>query len=112
MTGFTGILNTPLLSRWPFIDEYILPGTGYIEGFDATADSATISITSASQTLYDLSIVYSAPYGTKATTVVLNGAGGSQISLEETTSWTTVSAGQVLLNAGTNTISIQSNWGW
>ena len=67
---------------------------------------------STSQALYDLSIVYSAPYGTKVTAIILNGAGGSQVTLEETTEWKTVPAGQVLLNAGTNTIAIQANWGW
>ena len=44
--------------------------------------------------------------------MVLNSAGGSQVSLPATTAWTTVSAGQVLLNAGSNTIQIQSNWGY
>lgn len=42
----------------------------------------------------------------------MNSAGGSQVSLPSTTTWTTVSAGQVLLAAGANTIEIQNNWGW
>ena len=52
------------------------------------------------------------PYGDKYTNVVLNGAGGSQVSLPATTNWTTVSAGQVLLKVGVNEIQIQNNWGW
>lgn len=43
---------------------------------------------------------------------MLNSAGGSQVSLPATTLWTTVPAGQVLLNTGSNTIEIQNNWGW
>jgi mannan endo-1,4-beta-mannosidase len=57
-------------------------------------------------------LTYNGPYGDKFTYVVLNNAGGSQVSLPATTTWTTVSAGQVLLTAGTNTIEIQNNWGW
>ncbi|EPS43163.1 hypothetical protein H072_2864 [Dactylellina haptotyla CBS 200.50] len=87
-------------------------GTGYIEGFDTAGDEIKFTVTAASQALYDLQIVYNGPYGDKYTTVVLNGAGGGQVSLPATTTWVTVSAGQVLLNAGSNTIQIQNNWGW
>jgi mannan endo-1,4-beta-mannosidase len=34
------------------------------------------------------------------------------VSLPATTEWTTVSAGQVLLDAGVNTVEVQNNWGW
>ncbi|KAL1599919.1 hypothetical protein SLS60_007724 [Paraconiothyrium brasiliense] len=87
-------------------------GTGYVEGFDTATDTITFNVSSSASKLYDLSIVYNGPYGDKFTTVVLNGVGGSQISLPATTNWTTVAAGQVLLQAGNNTIQIQNNWGW
>ncbi|KAH0612372.1 uncharacterized protein H6S33_010424 [Morchella sextelata] len=87
-------------------------GTGYVESFDESTDQVTFTITSAETKLYDLGIIYMGPYGAKYTRVSLNGGAGSDVSLPETTAWTTASAGQVLLNAGTNTISIQTNWGW
>lgn len=87
-------------------------GTGYVESFDESTDQVTFTITSAETKLYDLGIIYMGPYGAKYTRVSLNGGAGSDVSLPETTAWTTVSAGQVLLNAGTNTISLQTNWGW
>ena len=87
-------------------------GTGYVEGFDADADAVTVTVTSATEQLSDLQLVYSAPNGGKYTRIVLNGEGGSQVELPETTEWKTVSAGQVLLKAGSNTISIQNHWGW
>ncbi|KAF2677161.1 glycoside hydrolase family 26 protein [Lentithecium fluviatile CBS 122367] len=87
-------------------------GTGYVEGFDEAADSITFTVNSSTSQLYDLKLIYNGPYGDKYTNVVLNNAGGSQVSLPATTAWTTVSAGQVLLNAGSNTIQIQNNWGW
>lgn len=87
-------------------------GTGYIEGFDTSTDSITFTINSTTSQLYDLSIIYNGPYGDKYTYIVLNNAGGSQVSLPATTAWTTVPAGQVLLAAGSNSIQIQNNWGW
>ncbi len=52
------------------------------------------------------------PMATNTPTSSSMARGGSEVSLPSTTGWTTVSAGQALLNAGTNTIEIQSNWGW
>lgn len=69
-------------------------------------------MTSDTTRLYDLGIAYLGPFGSKVTRVSLNGGAGGDVSLPETTVWTTANAGQVLLNAGTNTISVQSNWGW
>ncbi|KAK6529988.1 hypothetical protein TWF694_003364 [Orbilia ellipsospora] len=87
-------------------------GTGYVENFDTSGDEIKFTVTSSTQALYDLKIVYNGPYGDKYTTVVLNSNGGGQVFLPATTTWTTVAAGQVLLNAGSNTIEIQNNWGW
>ena len=87
-------------------------GTGYVEGFDESTDKITFTVPATTSQLYDLKLIYNGPYGDKFTYVVLNGAGGSQVSLPATTAWTTVAAGQVLLNAGSNTIEIQNNWGW
>ncbi|KAF2464192.1 mannan endo-1,4-beta-mannosidase-like protein [Lindgomyces ingoldianus] len=87
-------------------------GTGYVEGFDTASDSITFTINSTTSQLYDLKIIYNGPYGDKYTYVVLNNAGGSQVSLPATSAWVTVPAGQVLLNTGSNTIQIQNNWGW
>jgi mannan endo-1,4-beta-mannosidase len=83
-----------------------------VEGFDEGTDKITFTVPATTSQLYDLKLVYNGPYGDKFTYVVLNGAGGSQVSLPATTAWTTVAAGQVLLNAGSNTIEIQNNWGW
>lgn len=83
-----------------------------MEGFDEGTDKITFTVPATTSQLYDLKLVYNGPYGDKFTYVVLNGAGGSQVSLPATTAWTTVAAGQVLLNAGSNTIEIQNNWGW
>ncbi|KAJ3569176.1 hypothetical protein NPX13_g6172 [Xylaria arbuscula] len=86
-------------------------GTGYVGGFDEAADTITFTINSDSAQLYDLSIRYAGIYGAKVTTVVLNGGARTDVSLDETTEFTTASGGQILLNEGDNTIDIVSNWG-
>ena len=108
VAGYSGMCVPASLS----ILSNTIPGTGYVEGFDEGTDKITFSVPATASQLYDLKLVYSGPNGDKYTYVVLNGAGGSQVSLPSTTTWTTVSAGQVLLNAGNNTIEIQNNWGW
>ncbi|KAI1359211.1 carbohydrate-binding module family 35 [Xylaria arbuscula] len=87
-------------------------GTGYVGGFDEAADTITFTINSDSAQLYDLSIRYAGIYGAKVTTVVLNGGARTDVSLDETTEFTTASGGQILLNEGDNTIDIVSNWGY
>jgi len=101
-----------VISRGQPRSNRIHSGTGYVEGFDTSTDAIKFTVNATTSQLYDLNIVYDGPYGDKYTYVVLNGAGGSQVSLPATTAWTTVAGGQVLLNAGSNTIEIQNNWGW
>lgn len=87
-------------------------GSGYVGGFDESADKITFTIDSDALTLYDVSIRYAGIYGEKRTSLVLNGGSTSEVILPETTTWQSVSAGQVLLNEGSNTIDILNNWGW
>ncbi|RAR14883.1 glycoside hydrolase family 26 protein [Stemphylium lycopersici] len=87
-------------------------GTGYVDGFSDATDKITFTFAPESAGLHDVELIYNGPYGDKYTYVVFNGAGGSQVSLPATTNWMTVSAGQVMLTAGNNTIEIQNNWGW
>ncbi|KXX76630.1 Mannan endo-1,4-beta-mannosidase [Madurella mycetomatis] len=87
-------------------------GTGYVTGFAEANDKVTFSVDSATTQLYDLSIRVAAIYGEKRTTVVLNGGASSEVYFPAGETFTSVAAGQLLLNEGTNTIDIVSNWGW
>ncbi|KAG7292869.1 Mannan endo-1,4-beta-mannosidase man26A [Staphylotrichum longicolle] len=87
-------------------------GTGYVTGFDQATDKITFKVDSATARLYDLSIRVAAIYGDKRTSVVLNGGASSEVFFAAGTTFTSVAAGQVLLNAGSNTIDIVNNWGW
>jgi hypothetical protein len=89
-------------------------GSGYAQGFAASADSVTITLYSAVEALYDLVVTYDAPYGYKQTTMSLNGGGGAEVVLADTSTasvpWANATAGQVLLSAGNNTISFINDW--
>lgn len=89
-------------------------GSGFIQGYDASTDSVTLTVYSDKQALYDLVVKYAAIYGGKQTTMSLNGQGGAEVVLADTTTaaspWANATAGQVLLNAGNNTISFVDDW--
>ncbi|KAF9871833.1 mannan endo-1, 4-beta-mannosidase [Colletotrichum karsti] len=89
-------------------------GTAYVTGFEDDTDKLTINIdcTGDGQKLFDLSIRYAGIYGEKRTNVVLNGGAASEVLLAAGETWANVSAGQLLLNEGNNTIDIVKNWGW
>jgi hypothetical protein len=87
-------------------------GHGYVAGFDAASDSVTITIPDSPGGLHDLSILYATPYGAKTASLSLNGSGLGDVQFPENPSFTSVSAGKVLLVDGDNTITITNNWGW
>ncbi|MFR9721831.1 glycosyl hydrolase [Streptomyces sp. MS19] len=87
-------------------------GTGYVEGFDAPDDQVTVTIPDSPGGLHDLTVVYRAPYGQKNTALRLNDTGMGEITLPATDTFSTVSAGRVLLEEGDNTVTFQNSWGW
>ncbi|MDT0343489.1 glycosyl hydrolase [Streptomyces litchfieldiae] len=87
-------------------------GTGYVEGFDTADDRVVVTIPDSPGGLYDLTVHYRAPYGQKNAVLQLNGAGMGEVTLPETTEFSTVAAGKVLLEEGANTITVQNGWGW
>lgn len=84
-------------------------GTGYVTGFEDSTCSLTITVTAASTGLYDFNVTYEAPYGDKYTAVSLNGVSNGELHLPPINNFTTVSGGQLLLNEGTNTITVGPN---
>jgi mannan endo-1,4-beta-mannosidase len=87
-------------------------GSGYVEGFDAAGDSLTVTVPDSPGGLYTLSVRYSAPYGDKKANLLVDDAGVGEISLPATSSFTDATAGNVLLKAGTNTVTVSDDWGW
>lgn len=84
-------------------------GTGYVGDFENSSQSVTFHVDAPETGLYNLNIGYGAIYGDgKVANVVVNGEVLSSFTMGS--GFGKESAGNILLNAGTNTISITPNW--
>lgn len=87
-------------------------GTGYVTNFSSSADKVSVTLSVPVKSYYKLVIRYRAPYGTKNEYIQLDGVTVSEPTLVETQSFTNLTVGEYLLNAGSTTVSVQSSWGW
>ena len=85
-------------------------GTGYVTNFTTSADKITVTMTVPMAGLYKLVIRYQSQL--KIQYLSVNGGGSSSVIFPNTVSWADVEAGKYLLNAGANTFTIQSYWGY
>ena len=88
-------------------------GRGYVTGFDDAADSVTVTVPGgASGGLYDLTARYRSPFGAKQSRLVVNGVPAGDLALPSSAGFAETPAGRVLLRAGDNQLTFQSNWGF
>ncbi|HEY3372164.1 MAG TPA: glycosyl hydrolase [Prolixibacteraceae bacterium] len=87
-------------------------GTGYVTGLDQGTDKITVTLHVPAKDFYKLIIRYNSTSGDKTQNMIVNNGGSSQVVFVKTTAWANIDAGKYLLNAGDNTITIQSSWGW
>ncbi|WP_156250227.1 glycosyl hydrolase [Pseudactinotalea terrae] len=86
-------------------------GRGFVTGFDATGDAVTFTVDAKRRGLHELRIRYRAD-AEKYTRLALNGEPWESIRLPESQSFTETAAGRLMLDAGSNTVVVQSNWGY
>src|ERR1035437_222148 len=88
-------------------------GTGYVTTFTASSDKVTVNVTVDTTAYYQITIRYCASWGNKNETIYTNANSGStSVQFPQNSTWGDVNAGKYLLNAGANTITLQSDWGW
>jgi len=87
-------------------------GSGYVTGFANDTGSVTFTVEVPSTAVYKLTVGYAAPYGYKKANLLLNGAGQGEVELIEASGFAEASAGSILLNDGSNTITLEKGWGW
>lgn len=87
-------------------------GTGYVTGLDKSTDKITVTLNAPVKAFYQLVIRYNSTSGDKTQNLIVNNGGASSVVFMKTTKWTEIEVGKYLLNAGSNTITIQSSWGW
>ena len=87
-------------------------GTGYVTNFRNAPDKVTVTMNVPVKAYYRLVIRYSAPYGAKNEKVYANNGGASSVVFNTISTFADADAGKYLLEAGINTITLQSDWGW
>lgn len=87
-------------------------GTGYVTNFRNGTDKVTVTMNVPSKAYYKLVIRYSVPYGTKTEKVYANISGAFSVLFNSINTFTDAVAGNYLLNAGSNSTKLQSDWGW
>lgn len=87
-------------------------GDGYVTGFDAEGDTLTITVDAPSEAIYEFRVGYNSPNGEKVTQLSLNGNPFGDVKLLQTTAFTEINAGKLLLNEGPNQVTFTSFWGW
>lgn len=108
-TGYSGT-GTSLLSGLSFPTKQSL--AGYVTGFANPGDTVSIIVNAPSYGVYDLTVLYRGPNGEKKTNLLINGSPSGEIDLPASANFTSTSAGKVLLNAGSNIIAFNDDWGW
>jgi mannan endo-1,4-beta-mannosidase len=86
-------------------------GTGYVGNFSDSSQSVTFNVNAHTTALYNLNVGFGAIYGSgKVANLSVNGKPAGSFTMGN--GFGDVSAGNVLLNAGANTITITPNWTW
>lgn len=87
-------------------------GSGYAGEFQTDGAKAVWTIPHARAGLYRATIRYATPYGAKGYDLVVNGARLSGMFAATKGAWADQPAGQVELQSGANTVSIEKGWGY
>lgn len=88
-------------------------GTGYVTNFTTSTDKISVTVNVASTAFYQIVIRYCSPYGNKNESVYTNAnSGTTSVVFTQNSTFGDAIAGKYLLNAGTNTITLQSEWGY
>ncbi|QIX60121.1 mannan endo-1,4-beta-mannosidase [Hymenobacter sp. BT18] len=86
-------------------------GTGYAGNFTSPTDSLTFHFKAVAGT-YDLTVHYSSPFGTKEYFLAVNKARSGYFLSGPTVAFTDSKVGRFALQAGENTITVASGWGY
>lgn len=86
-------------------------GTGYAGRFENDGDKVSFSINISETGNYKIFIGYAAPYGDKINNIVLNG-NTAEVAFPNSSTFKEVLLGKINLDAGSNSLSVNKNWGW
>lgn len=84
-------------------------GSGYVEQRDG---NITFEVAVPETALYGITIRFSNGNERKENDLVVNGVKIATLIFDATQDWKTIFVNKIALRAGTNTITVQKNWGW
>ncbi|MEK0315796.1 glycosyl hydrolase [Cohnella sp. 56] len=87
-------------------------GSGYVTGFDDPSDSVAFTVSVPSRQLYTLTVRYRSPFSNKNTALSVNGQSAGELVLAQSADFVDMAGGKILLNAGTNQITLSNDWGY
>lgn len=87
-------------------------GSGYVANFAGETDRVTMTFDLQETGLYELVIWYGGFWGEKTQDLLINGEFASSVVFPASSGFASVTGGTYLLEAGTNSVSIQKNWGY
>lgn len=87
-------------------------GTGYVNGFNETADGVEVTVNVSKTGMYTVSVGFASPYGPKDNYISVNGTIVDTLHFQQIEGFTEVISGDYQLNAGNNTIGFHHFWGW
>jgi mannan endo-1,4-beta-mannosidase len=87
-------------------------GAGYVTNFKNSADKVTVTVNAPGKGFYSIVIRYNSTSGNKTQNLIVNNGGSSSVVFPQTSTYSDLNAGKYVLNAGANSITVQSNWGW
>lgn len=93
-------------------NRYGYSGKGYVTGFDNYYDYIEVTVNVPSSGNYHINTQYASEYDNKYTSVFVNNSHKGDVFLNRTYNFRDCYLCTTYLNAGKNTIKLQSNWGY
>jgi len=84
----------------------------FVTGFDNANDRVTVTVNVSKVGIYKLEIIYRSNQGTKTQDIYVNETLLGSTSFPQSSNFVPITVGNVLLNAGSNTLAVKSNWGF
>lgn len=87
-------------------------GSGFVTDFTDEQDQLSFEVVAPKAILYNVWVSYRAPNGNKVAGISLNNEPHGDLVLQPNDQFTELKAGKLLLQEGTNTISLTRGWGY
>jgi mannan endo-1,4-beta-mannosidase len=92
-------------------DSSTFTGTGYVTNFKTSGDAVQFNL-QGTAALYNLTLRYRSPFGSKKSNIYLNTNSLGEFTMAQTSDWTTIFLTPLSLAQGANTLVVDAGWGY